>query len=358
MTWPSHGGQPKHILRLLGRNEAQDLIDFSANLNPLGPPAWIQETWTSLLQSAMKYPDPSYREAREAIATAEQIHPDQVLLTNGGAEAIYLAAGRIRNGAALIVHPTFSEYEQACTHYDVHVHRVYLQESEDFAFPIEAVLAKLPEVQAVFLCRPNNPTGTVVQEATLWNLLEEAERHEVLVIVDEAFADFMPEPLGSLTHWLDQFAHLILLRSMTKMFTIPGIRLGYALANKTLISAMKEDQIPWSVNSTAAQLAAKLAGEIAFVHKTQQWLQQEWKRLDATLKELAFFHTPSCVNFYLLQDPLAPELYHFLLEHGILARHTTNFPGLDHRKWLRLAVRSTEENDVLLTVLKKWKNFT
>lgn len=335
---------------------------------------WVKESWTDLLQSATLYPDPTYEEAREAIASAEHLQPSQVVLTNGGAEAIYLAAKRIRNKTALIVHPTFSEYEQACAHYDIAVQRVYLQENDAFSFPLESILEKLSLVQAIFLCRPNNPTGTVVQEAVLRKLLEEASRHDVLVIVDEAFADFMSKPLAPLTNWLNDYKHLILLRSMTKMFTIPGIRIGYVLTHPTIASKMREDQMPWSVNSVAAQLAKRLVDEDAFVQNTQNWLQQQWKRLESGLKELHFVHSSSSANFYLLRDPFALDikderkthalghdldggaLYHFLLKHSILARHTTNFPGLDHRGWLRLAVRSTEENEYLLTVLKKWRS--
>ncbi|MEX2416736.1 MAG: threonine-phosphate decarboxylase CobD [Paenibacillaceae bacterium] len=359
MKWPSHGGQPKYIKKLFALSELHQILDFSANLNPLGPPAWVRDAWSEGFDQTAVYPDPSYLDARMAIAEHEGLRPEQVVLTNGGAEAIFLAAKRIQGGRALIVHPTFGEYEQACAHYGIQIERVYLREEDRFSFPCDQVMEAISSVNAIFLCRPNNPTGTAVEEEALKNVLDCAVRNEVLVVIDEAFADFMPVPKKGLTDWVRRFPNLLLLRSMTKMFTIPGIRLGYALTQEETASAMRADQIPWSVNGAAAALVPGLMRDTAFVNMTREWLVEQWAALRSRLIALRFDVSSSCVNFYLLRDlerlEQTQELYLFLLNKGLLARHTTTFPGLDGR-YLRLAVRSAEENEQLLNVLSRWRS--
>lgn len=359
MNWPKHGGQPNDIKKIFGLSEHHQILDFSANLNPLGPPIWVRDAWTEGFDQTAVYPDPNYLEARIAIAEREGLLPEQVVLTNGGAEAIFLAAKRIQGGRALIVHPTFGEYEQACLHYGIEIERVYLHEDKKFIFPSDQVMEIIPSVNAIILCRPNNPTGTVVEEEALKDILDCAVRCGVIVIIDEAFADFMPVPMRDLTTWVMLYPNLLLLRSMTKMFTIPGIRIGYVLTQEETALAMRADQIPWSVNGAAAALVKELVKDTAFVQMTREWLDEQWAALRSRLTALRFDVSNSCVNFYLLRDPTrveqTQELYLFLLNNGLLARHTTTFPGLDGR-YLRLAVRSAEENEQLLDVLSRWRS--
>lgn len=359
MKWPKHGGQPNDIKKMFALSEHHQILDFSANLNPLGPPTWVRDAWVERFDQTAIYPEPSYLDARIAIAEHEGLLPEQVVLTNGGAEAIFLAAKRIQGGRALIVHPTFGEYEQACTHYGIEIERVYLNEEEEFSFPSDRVMEMIPSINAIFLCRPNNPTGTAVEEGALKDIMDCAVRYGVLVVVDEAFTDFMSAPKKDLTAWVKNYPNLLLLRSMTKMFTIPGIRLGYVLTQEETASAMHAEQIPWSVNGAAAALVPGLMKDIDFVNATKEWLVEQWVTLRARLKSLRFDVSSSCVNFYLLRDlerlEHTQELYFFLLNKGLLARHTTTFPGLDGR-YLRLAVRSVEENEQLLNVLNQWRS--
>jgi threonine-phosphate decarboxylase len=358
MNWPDHGGQPNTIKQLFNLSNETELIDFSANLNPLGPPRWLGERLADLLQSTAKYPDPNYGEAHRAIAFHERLNERQVLITNGGAEAIYLVAKHVEGKRALIVQPTFSEYERACRHYHIETEDIFLDEDNNFSFPLEQILNQLNNVHALFLCRPNNPTGTAVQEDSLRVVLDVALRTETIVVVDEAFADFAADPETPLTGWIARYPNLILLRSLTKMYTIPGVRIGYIIAGETVISSLRTYQIPWSVNALAASLAPLLLNDVAFAARTRAWLKDELLSMGHELQKLGFYQSATHVNFYVLKDRLktgsTDMLYKFLLNEGILARHTHTFKGLDGR-YLRLAVRSSAENRRLIDGLYKWR---
>jgi len=358
MKWPAHGGQP-HLIKQMFNNVAQgEILDLSANLNPLGPPEWLREELLSFFDSCQVYPDPTYLRPRQAIADHESLDVEQVLLTNGGAEAIFLVAKYLEQKKALIIQPTFSEYEQACRHYHLGVEYLTLDANDDFCLPVEQIRLRMPQIDALFLCRPNNPTGTVIPEEEMSLILEEALSNQVIVIVDEAFADFFPPNIRPLTSWIQRFPNLILLRSLTKLYTIPGMRVGYLLGKREIVKQISKYQMPWSVNAFAAGIIPRLLEDKEFVHATVTWLQTEWSFLKDQYDQLAFYYSPTCVNFYLLRDQLYPdktqELYLYLLQEGVLARHTTTFYSLEG-DYLRLAVRSRAENSQLLVALKKWR---
>ncbi|MDQ0338339.1 threonine-phosphate decarboxylase [Caldalkalibacillus uzonensis] len=364
MQWPSHGGQPEQMWNMFHQSRPQSVLDFSANLNPLGPPDYIQELIFSALKQIRRYPDPNYEEPRQAIAQAEGLPSEKVLLTNGGAEAIFLVAHWLRNKRALIVHPTFGEYERACQQHGLQITPLFLSHPPRFEWPLGEIVAHLSDVDVIFLAQPNNPTGTLLDADTIRSILSAARRHGCYVVVDEAFVDFLPQA-DSLTPWLKEAPHLILLRSLTKMFTIPGLRLGYILADEAVIEELAAKQMPWSVNALAAALIPHLVADQTFVARTRDWLLAETQFLRTALTGLKFETSPFTANFYLLRDGRserwskeqavseAEALLAFLLGKGIVPRHTHTFKGLDG-EWLRFAVRSREENEKLVAALAEW----
>jgi threonine-phosphate decarboxylase len=357
MEWPNHGGQPETMRQLFKMEKDREILDFSANINPLGPPSWLKETLRNHYDTITCYPDPTYLSSSVSVANYEGIDEGQVLVTNGGAEAIFLVAKYFEKGKALIVHPTFMEYERACHHYHIDVEDVFYEPKNGFQLPLTSIREKLTKTDVIFLCRPNNPTGTVVKEEDLRLLLEEGKKTGTTIVVDEAFVDFLPSSIPSLVKWLRTYSNLILLRSLTKMYTIPGLRIGYMMANEPIINALKDEQIPWSVNSLADALVPKLLEDTSFVEKTKGWLKEQSQYVFKSLTDLDFHIYPSSVNFYILQDKKknTNDLFQFLLRHGILTRHTHNFKGLNG-EFIRIAIRSKEENEQLVSVLKKWRN--
>lgn len=351
-AWPEHGGQVAPLLAHFGLPADHAVTDFSANLNPLGPPAWL-DCWLAAASEGLgRYPDPHYGDARRAIAEHEGVTPEQVLLTNGGVEAIFLAAARHAGGRAAIVEPTFTEYARACRHYGLDVERVALS-GECFELDEAAMLAALSRCDVLFLCRPNNPTGTLVPFERVEAMLDAAQRHGCRLVVDEAFVDFMTGD-ERLTPLLARYSNLLLLRSLTKLYAVPGLRLGYLLGDAASVSRLTSLQMPWSVNHFAAELVAPLLADDDYRARTRDWLGVEQPRLQAGLAAAGLKVVPSRVNFFLLQPAAGPSatdtLFEAWLQAGILARHTRNFPGLSGG-WLRLALRSRADNDRLLAVL-------
>lgn len=358
-TWPSHGGQAETLLAHFGLPPDHRLEDFSANLNPLGPPAWVRDWLTKQLAGLERYPAPDYPAARNAIAAHHQLQPEQVLLTNGGAEAIYLASALHAGQQAAIVTPSFGEYARACRAHRLAVTEIALP-APHFTLDVDALLASLNGIDLLFLCRPNNPTATLMDAVEVEALLEHTAALGCRVVVDEAFVELAGEATqqASLVPLLVRYPHLILLRSMTKFYTLPGLRLGYLLADATTIQAAETHQPPWSVNHLAAELVAPLLADDTFARRTQRWLASERPRMAHSLAQLGLEVVPSQACFFLLRPGVeqvnrgvvSDVLFERLLRRGVLVRHTHNFAGLDGG-WLRLALRDATANQRLIRVL-------
>lgn len=356
MEWPNHGGQLSEIKRKF--NIDNDVIDFSANIHPFGPPNWMKQEFANSFNLISRYPEPSYRVARVHLAKFDNVHQEEVLVTNGGAEAVFLTTKFFEGKKALIVQPTFSEYERACQHYHLEVKHVFLHKEDGFMLPFNEIIDCLPWADVIYLCRPNNPTGTVVEETAIRMILDQAKETGTFLVVDEAFVDFLADENANLVPLLQEYSQLILLRSLTKMYAVPGLRIGYMLANRNIIDSVKQWQMPWSVNAFAAALIPAMIEDWAFVVDSQKYFDRELKRMRCRLTEMNFYMSPSYVNFYLLRDKENPnvtkELFEFLLHHGVLARHTDNFKQLNG-EYLRFAVRSEQDNDFLLDTLSEWR---
>lgn len=357
--WPSHGGQPAALLRRFGLPDAHPVEDFSANLNPLGPPEWVANALTTSIASLAHYPAPDYRVAREAIAAYHGVTPEQVLLTNGGAEAIFLAAARYAGKRAAIVTPGFGEYARACRAHRLSITYIALS-APTFELDLDALMASLKGISVLFLCRPNNPTATLIPLSTMQALLARTAAIGCDVVVDEAFVDMTVEEgeRASLTPLLAEYPHLLLLRSMTKFYTLPGLRVGYVLAPSVAIQTLAVHQPPWSVNQMAAALVAPLLRDAAFAEQTRSWLNQQHPLMAASLPTKGLDVVTSTTNFFLARPNntlrerglTSNVLFERLLRNGILVRHTHNFAGLDG-DWVRIALRGATANQRLLKVL-------
>jgi threonine-phosphate decarboxylase len=341
----------------MGLTFPKEYIDFSANINPLGPPDELKEKWNEFYQEISVYPDPFATQLKGKIAKKEQISVDSILIGNGGAELITLVSRMLAGKKVLMVQPTFSEYEKACQANKCEI-QYYQLEEPNFELNSAVLCLSLVDVDAVFLCNPNNPTGIQYPTSTILSIIEEGERHNCLIILDEAFYDFLVD-YDSFIPYINRFSNLIIIRSMTKMFALPGIRLGYLVAQPAVIAEINQHQSHWSINTIAL-----LAGELclqdqSFIKKTQDYICLERKRLFDFFKQKEFITSSSKVNFYLLRDPYIKdqlEFFAFLLDKGIIPRHTFNFKGLEG-KWLRFAIKGYEENTQLMEVVTEWRQY-
>ncbi|MBJ6725418.1 threonine-phosphate decarboxylase CobD [Geomesophilobacter sediminis] len=346
-----HGGNVFAVARSLGV-PAERIVDFSASINPLGMAPGVREVLADCFDRLLHYPDKHAFELKERLAAYHGIASEQVCVANGSTELIHLLPRLLPGKRALIVAPAFAEYESALRRADWDVEYLVLDSRNDFRLPLSALQDKLERCDLLFLCNPANPTGALVPETEIAEIVQLCAAAGAFFVLDEAFMDFCEGDSAKAV--LLRSGRGIVLRSMTKFFAIPGLRLGYAIADAGLVERLEEAGAPWSVN-TAAQLAGIASlqdGE--YRERTRRFIAAERSRMAAAIDALGWARTFSSAANYLLVElrngMTAAALKERLLRHGLMIRDCANFHGLDAR-FFRVAVRLKEENDRLLVAL-------
>ncbi|QHW29977.1 pyridoxal phosphate-dependent class II aminotransferase [Paenibacillus rhizovicinus] len=360
-----HGGDWLTARELYGKqgNEG-DFIDFSANMNPFGPPACVGELLRRYESFISRYPDPAVRGLRGKLAERHGVPADCLLVGNGAAELIDLLFRELRPKATVLAEPCFIEYREAAAKIGSAVHAVGLKAELDFRLTMDAALDKLKQLRENglksgetlwFLGSPNNPTGQTVERTIVEELLRQGET----VAMDEAFMDFAADESGlSLLGEAASREKLIVLRSMTKFYAIPGIRLGYMAAEPSLIRRLSELQVPWSVNSLAQLIGEAVLDDAEYAEQTVAWLRTERAWMTEKLQALGLFVFGSAaVNHILFALPehfgwTSERLQAALGPKGLLIRDASRFIGLDNR-YVRIAVRLRPDNEALLEQLRE-----
>ncbi|HZG60332.1 MAG TPA: threonine-phosphate decarboxylase CobD [Anoxybacillus sp.] len=351
MNLPSHGANPHLLYKSLRLEQPEQLVDFSVNTNPYQLRLDHVPSQEEFYQWMVEYPDPDSSELSSHLAKIEKVNKEQILIGNGASQCIYLLAQLFSGKRVGIIEPTFSEYRAACIANSCKVTAVYTTEERDWKCHFHELENHLKDIDVLFLCQPNNPTGTALSQEELYYVLKIAENAGTYVIIDEAFYHFWLDGFSAI-QWLQQFPHMIVLRSLTKMYHLAGVRVGYVVANEHIIQQLKVIQPPWSVNRVAQQFSLRLLQMTSFVEETKQKIAVERERVMKILQNAGYYVSPSVVNFYLLRKPgqQTEQLMHDMLKAGFVPRHTSNFFGLEGR-YLRLAVRTKEENERLLHFL-------
>ncbi|GIP34363.1 threonine-phosphate decarboxylase CobD [Paenibacillus sp. J2TS4] len=348
-----HGGDLLTAQESFGLS-GDEFVDFSSNMNPFGPPDAVERIIMDYARHLIHYPDPGVRELRKKLASVYRVPEESVLVGNGAAECIDLAARVLQPRVTGLARPCFSEYEEAVMKTGGRIHDLPLRPENQFELMPDDVLAALDYCDTLFLGHPNNPTGQLLNKETIAVLMESGRE----VIVDEAFIDFAPEEEAiSLIRQAPVSEHLIVIRSMTKFYAVPGIRLGFAVAHPRTVEAMRRLQIPWSVNSLAQRIGTAVLEEQEYAVRTKAWLQTEREWLSAKLSELGMNVYPSDTNFLLFSIPerlgmKVKELQSRMGTLGLLIRDASLFPGLDTRH-CRIAVRLRKDNERLLSGLHR-----
>ena len=347
-----HGAQYAEAARALGARP-DGFLDFSANINPLGPPAAALAAAAEALRAEIgNYPDLHYRELRAALASHLEVSPGTVLPTNGGAEALFLAtrvaAEESGRKKALILEPTFSEYAAAARAAGLEAVRVVARrEPSGFRLDLAALdraLEDSRDVGLVFLCNPNNPTGDAVSRGEVLRVARRVREAGAVLVVDEAFADFAPHL--SIASEVDDA--IFVARSFTKFFAIPGLRLGCLVASD--VGRARAFQPSWPVNAVAAAAGIAAAQEPAFARATLAEVKLGRRELLRALGELpGITPYPGAANFLLVRGPQGlPEE---LAKRGVLVRGCEPFHGLGPG-FFRVAVRRAKENERLVQTLR------
>ena len=355
MTQPTHGGNVYKVAREQ-RIPVDRIMDFSASINPLGPPAAGLRAIRSALKQIVHYPDPDCWQLRQALAQQCCVDPDMILVGNGSTELIHLLPRALAIKSALIMGPTFEEYARALTDAGSSVQYVHARREERFRPPLKEVLrqlsAKGSRFDAVFLCNPNNPTGQVMNRQIVCELAEAVDRQQGWLIVDEAFIDYCRTQ--SVVSMLSEHPRMMLLRSLTKFYAMPGLRIGYLVGASKVVGQLKDRQPPWSVNSLAQEVSRAVLHDHAYATKSRSFMKSERSRFMRGLRSLSGLRVyPSAANFVLIELPAttcAGEVTDRLASEGLLVRDCSTLPGLT-TQMIRVAVRTAKENRRLRAAL-------
>ena len=351
---PAHGGNLADIARTSGVDEHR-LVDFSASINPLGPPDSVRQVVEHGTRLLLHYPDPDSTDLTNALAERHGCRPDSILVGNGSNEIIYLLCQLLRPQSALIVHPTFSEYGRALSQVQCRVRHVLASDDDGFAHPLPELRSRGNAVDAVFVCNPNNPTGVLTAQTDIVETVRALP--QTLVVVDEAFIDFASaRRAASCVDAVGTTHNLIVLRSLTKFYAMPGLRLGYAVGTPRLIERLRRFRDPWSVNALAQKAGLAAIDEHDYAERTRQFVAVERTGLINGLSGIDHLQPfPSSANFVMVKTAkprlTGDLLRQALIAEGIVIRQCSNFPGLGPA-YFRVAVRTAKENRALLDALR------
>lgn len=333
----------------------KNILDFSININPLGMPQTIRQALHSALDEVDIYPEIDGKSAKQALAQALDCHENQLILGNGASELIYLFPRSMTPGKALILSPTFNEYKRALTLNHWTYTPFYLKKENGFRVEAEELVKAYESYQpdVVYICNPNNPTGTLYSLEEMKKLIGSLP-DSVLWFIDESFIEFTAE--GSCDQLVrDGWKNIFILRSLTKFFALPGLRLGYAIASKAMIKKLNRYKEPWTTNTLALVAAEKIYDDSEYIQKTKDYIQKERQRVFKEFQNIdGITPYPSGSDFHLvaLENNNTDWLLKALNEKNIHIRTCEDFHGLEGTHF-RVAIKSVEDNNRLIEALKE-----
>lgn len=328
------------------------VLDFSANLNPLGMPESVRHAAAAAVEEAVHYPDPLCRTLRADIAAHDGVREEQVICGNGAADVLFRLVQAKAPRRALVTAPTFSEYEQALRSVGCRVKYHYLKPERSFDVTDAILKGITPGLDMVFLCTPNNPTGRIVDPGLLERILRRCGELDILLAVDECFLALSDQGGGpGMAPCLRENRHLFLLRAFTKSYAIPGLRLGYGLSgDEALLEKMSAVGQPWPVSGPAQAAGIACLKEADWPNQARNLIQTERAWLLDQLRARHLRVWEGQANYLLFQAPGQAELKARLLERGVLVRSCANYVGLGE-DYYRAAIRPREENERLVQAL-------
>ncbi|MCT4562985.1 MAG: threonine-phosphate decarboxylase CobD [Maledivibacter sp.] len=351
-----HGGNIYGIAKEYGISQ-NEIIDFSANINPLGIPNKLKAAIASNIEMLGNYPDPDYKDLVTAIAGYNNINEDFVIPGNGATEIIFKIVEAVKPKKSLLLAPTFLEYERALKRVESEVHYYSLNENNEFNIDKNELLQKLDyDIDFLVLCNPNNPTGQIIGRDILKEILIKCKSRSINLMLDEAFIEFVDdEENSSLIDLLNDFDNLFIIRALTKFFAIPGLRIGYGLiSNKGIKERIISRKEPWTINGFAAICGEVLLGDKEYISRSKEYFVSQRKRMHGKLKELegirVFEPRANYIFFRLLDENIA--LKDRLITRKILIRQCDNYINLG-KAFYRVAIKDEKSNDKLIEALRE-----
>ncbi len=358
-------------------------IDYSANINPLGLPQGVKEELARCIEGPVccVYPDSQCRDLVKALSDHHRVPQDWILCGDGAADLIFGLAFALKPKKALLLAPSFLEYEQALKAVDCDISLFYLKEENGYRLNVEELCETLEQAGGVsmpdlcvdsqrptsaantgydilFLCNPNNPTGIAVKKEQVLKLAETCQKTNTFLVVDECFEEFLDEPEAySIIPFLEKLPHVFVLKAFTKIYAMAGMRLGYALCNsEAILTKICQVRQPWSVSGLAQRAGIAALKETEYVLKTRKLIHEQREKMEAALEKLGYTVYPSQANYIFFKEKIlegtTASLYDRMLKQGVLIRSCSNYPGLDASCY-RICVKTEEENREFLDRLAK-----
>ncbi|MCG8473622.1 MAG: pyridoxal phosphate-dependent class II aminotransferase [Desulfobacterales bacterium] len=351
-----HGGNIYKLAKELGVRPL-DITDMSSNLNPLGPPSGLMDHLKEKLSTIVSLPEVDAGHIKGLLAEKYGISPELILAGNGTTEFIYSIPRALKTRRALIVGPTYADYRDACEMYGAEADFLVAQKENAFCVDAMDIAEASTGYDTVFLCNPNNPTGTMVSPEAIKTMAE--SRPEVRFVIDESYLPFACDAYGQSVARFG-LANVIVLNSMSKVFRIPGLRVGFLMAPAAIISEFEKYVLPWSVNAMAqAAVTFILEGGQAidaFLSSTRSYVKKEKDRFVAALEAMEGITPFSAETYFVIcelhGENKAADLWAALAKEAVLIRDCTNFIGLEG-EFVRFSLKEEAVNDRLIELLKK-----
>ena len=352
-----HGSDLEKIEAVYGIKK-EDITSFSANVNPLGVSPLLRSTLASHIDAITSYPDREYTSLRECIAAYTGTDASQVIVGNGSTELISLFIQIEHPKKAMVIGPTYSEYEREISLGGGTTLYYPLREKDNFRLDVDDFISHLNEsIDLIVICNPNNPTSSCITRTEMRHILDACKECDIYVMVDETYVEFAEnmEEIDSvpLTNY---YNNIVILRGTSKFFAAPGLRLGYAITgNRDLIKAINTRKNPWTINSLAVVAGETMFSDTAYIKETKELITRERARMYQAFSESPDYkvYKPSG-NFMLvriLRDGLASQdLFDRAIREKMMIRDCSTFPFLDN-KYIRFCIMNPEDNDRLLHCL-------
>jgi threonine-phosphate decarboxylase len=348
-----HGGNIKQISDRYGLNP-HDIIDFSASINPLGCPEVVRKAVSEQFSEILHYPDSECTDLRKTIAEKVPCNESNIIIGNGSNELFYLIPRALRPEKGVLLQPTFGEFKDAFCNSNIDVVEI-INDDKDFPV-INTNISRLKSVDdcMIFLCNPNNPTGQLTRKEDIIELVNDNPNR--LIVIDEAFMDFVDDDEKySVIKDAPLMDNLIVVRSLTKFYGFPGLRLGYLVTNESTVNKLMRYKEPWTVNIIAQVAGMAAINDEEFAINTRQYVCGEKTFLYDGLANINGIHPfQPTVNFILVRIGkviTTSAIQDLLLKSNILIRNCSNFVGLDET-YFRVAVKTREDNRKLIDALK------
>ena len=337
-----HGGD-------IYRNQIR--LDFSVNTNPLGMPDPVKEALHQAVEEAENYPDIRAQALSAAVAEQLQVRKEQLVFGNGASELFHAVLHAIKPSKILIPAPSFLGYEEAAKAIDCEVIFYEMKKEENFCLT-DRILDVLDEnISLVFLANPNNPVGNLVEPELIFQIAEKCRQCDITLVLDECFMELTgKEQTYSFLKRLDEFPNVVVIRAFTKLYAIPGVRLGYLVCEQNLAEKIRLQLPEWNLSVFAQRAGVAAIKEQEYIARAVVCIQTQRQFLLEELQAAGCSVFDSDADYLLFYSEM--PLYELFLQRGILIRDCSNFRGLQ-RGYYRIAVKSEEQNRMFAEVLRE-----